>query len=79
MIQVHVYNTYRELQYYFKEWLKEFDCCVAKTSKAPDYKIVLSNGEEHYFMVWETYDKWCLGRDYYIGHQRYHSGVKVGD
>lgn len=76
MIHAHVFETQRIADYWWqKSILIEKE--VIKASRNPMRMIELKNGDVHYFMAEETYQKWSIGRTYIIADELHHSDSLV--
>ena len=76
MTYCHIYETWRKAQYYFSEFVKENEKCLVKASRI-NLMTLDKVGNKHYFMTFDKYERWCLGRTYMLGDKMYHSDMEI--
>lgn len=75
----HLYDSPKAADFAFREFLKDNDSRIALSSKPGQIgKVTLKNGDEHYFMSIDQYDRWKQGRKYVHRGTLYRSGFPIG-
>ena len=77
MIYAHIYEYMQNAHYYACRFVDEHRHEIEKIKRPSRFIILLKNGDEHHFMSWAIYERWCMGRTYMIGDDLYHSGMCV--
>ena len=77
MIYAHIFEYMRNAEYYAYRFIDDHHDEIEKIKRPSRFIILLKNGDEHHFLSWAIYDRWCMGRTYMIGDDLYHSGMCV--
>ena len=76
MIYCRTYETWREAQYCFYEFVKENEKGLIEASRV-NLRTLDKEGNLHCFITFEAYPKWCLGKTYIWNGKMYRSGMRV--
>lgn len=79
MTYAHVYDSAKAAASAFRVFLKDNDSHIALITKLGQIgKVTLKNGDEHWFMRIDQYDRWKQGKVYMHHGVLYHSGFPIG-
>lgn len=73
MIYAHLAMNMREADCLFKCFIDERKNSIVKIKRTPFFYVKLLDGDEHCFMMFDTYMKWSIGQTYKLDGILYHS------